>query len=291
MPSLVNVHPVDLLARTKRIRRAPREQGLSEREFAVRFRVSRNTVRKALESPVLPKRKSPPRKSVLKPVKSFIDAMLRADLDAPAKQKHTIPRTMEGLAAEHDFSVSAFYRAPGERGAREKGGVEHEGGRFLPQAPGPAAGGFAGGDERAAGRDRRRGGRPAHPRPAHLDGFDFQAERDRLRPLPADDHDCGLDLVPTVARNFWITVRQCYYSVPSEFIGTKVRVKLRANELWVFDAKSSCHPRLTRRYTHHDILEPLSGDLAGQARRVSRSMRRSGRPPSRKPGIGRAPGC
>ncbi|MFJ7278485.1 hypothetical protein [Kitasatospora sp. NPDC098663] len=90
----------------ERIRRARREHGLSGRELAVRFKVSRNTVKKALESPVPPKRKSPPpRKSVLEPVKGFIDAMLREDLDAPSKQKHTVPRIIERLAAEHDFEL------------------------------------------------------------------------------------------------------------------------------------------------------------------------------------------
>ncbi|MFG2694443.1 hypothetical protein [Kitasatospora sp. NPDC048407] len=63
-------------------------------------------MKKALESPVPPKRKAPPpSKSVLEPVKGFIDAMLREDLDAPAKQKHTIPRIIERLAAEHDFEL------------------------------------------------------------------------------------------------------------------------------------------------------------------------------------------
>ncbi|MER6399626.1 HTH domain-containing protein [Kitasatospora sp. NPDC001603] len=91
----------------ERIRRAHREQGLSGRELAARFKVSRNTVKRALESPVPPKRKSPPpRKSVLEPVKGFIDAMLREDLDAPAKQKPTVPRIIERLAAEHDFELA-----------------------------------------------------------------------------------------------------------------------------------------------------------------------------------------
>ncbi|MEU6705693.1 HTH domain-containing protein [Streptomyces wuyuanensis] len=88
----------------EKIRPAEREQGLSGRELAVRFKVSRNTVRKALDSPVPPRRKAPPpRPSVLEPVKVFIDAMLREDLDAPPKQKHTIQRIMERLAGEHDF--------------------------------------------------------------------------------------------------------------------------------------------------------------------------------------------
>ncbi|MFF0220522.1 hypothetical protein [Streptomyces vinaceus] len=54
-----------------------------------------------------PRRKAPPpRQSVLEPVKGFIDAMLREDLDAPVKQRHTIPRVMERLAAEHDFELA-----------------------------------------------------------------------------------------------------------------------------------------------------------------------------------------
>ncbi|MER6682553.1 IS21 family transposase [Streptomyces olivaceoviridis] len=348
-------------------------------------------MRKALESPVPPKRKSPPpRKSVLEPVKGFIDAMLCEDLDAPAKQKHTIPRITERLAAEHAFELarqttvweyvskrrpqiraealdgrrhldgmvpqakrpgeeaevdfadfwldlagqrrkcvlftlrlsysgkavhrvyatasqaafleghveaftvlggvpsvhirydnlkpavkqvlfgrsrlesarwasfkswyqfSAFYCAPGEDGAHEKGGVEHEGGRFRRKhlVPPPEVDSLAELNERLAAIDVAEDARHVHGRPTSL-GFDFEAERERLRPLPADGYDCGIDLTPTVARNSRITVRQCYYSVPAKFIGTKVRVKLRANELWVFDGCKvvARHPQLTRRYT------------------------------------------
>lgn len=45
--------------------------------------------------------------------------------------------------------------------------------------------------------------------------------------------------------------------MPAKFIGIKVRVKLRANEVWVFDGRQvvARHPRLTRRYTYHDILD------------------------------------
>ncbi|MFF2661987.1 hypothetical protein ACFVUH_32090 [Kitasatospora sp. NPDC058032] len=53
----------------ERIRRAHRE-GVSGREPATRFKVSRSTVKQALESPVPPKRKPlPPRPGVLEPVK------------------------------------------------------------------------------------------------------------------------------------------------------------------------------------------------------------------------------
>jgi hypothetical protein len=42
------------------------------------------------------------------PVKAFIDAMLRADLDAPRKQRHTVDRVMRRLAAEHDFELASY---------------------------------------------------------------------------------------------------------------------------------------------------------------------------------------
>ncbi|MFD5236082.1 IS21 family transposase [Streptomyces tendae] len=381
----------------EKIRRAEREQGLSGRELAARFKVSRNTVKVALASPVPPKRKSPPpRASVLDPVKGFIDAMLRDDLEAPAKQRHTVVRVMERLAAEHDFELagsttvydyvarrrpeiraemsegrrhldgmvpqlkrpgeeaevdfadfwldlagqrrkcvlftlrmsysgkavhrvyatpsqeafleghldaftalggvpsvhirydnlkpavkqvlfgrsriessrwasfkswyqfSAFYCAPGVDGAHEKGGVEHEGGRFRRKhlVPPPQVESLAELNERLAAIDVAEDARHVHGRPTSI-GFDFEAEKELLRPLPADDFDCGIDLTPTVARNSRITVRQGYYSVPAKFIGSKVRVKLRANELWVFDGRQvvARHPRLTRRYAYHDFLD------------------------------------
>lgn len=136
--------------------------------------------------------------------------------------------------------------------------MEHEGGRFRRKhlVPPPQVDSLAELNERLAAIDVAEDARHIHGRPTSI-GFDFEAERDRLWPLPADDFDCGIGLMPTVARNSRITVRQGYYSVPAKFIGTKVRVKLRANELWVFDGRQivARHPCLTRRYTYHDILD------------------------------------
>ncbi|MFF2655710.1 IS21 family transposase [Streptomyces sp. NPDC058045] len=381
----------------EKIRQAEREEHLSGRALAQRFKVSRRTVKSALASPVPPERKKlPPRGSVLDPVKGFIDAMLREDAQAPRKQRHTTARIMERLAAEHDFELaghttvweyvrrrrqeitlelaegrrflegmvpqvkrpgeeaevdfadvwldlagqrrkcvlftlrmsysgkavhrvyatpsqeafleghveafevlggvpavhirydnlkpavkqvlfgryraesarwatfkswyafSAFYCTPGEDGAHEKGGVEHEGGRFRRKhlVPPPQVETLAELNERLAAIDVAEDARHVHGRPTSI-GFDFEQERELLRPLPADGYDCGIDLTPVVARNGRVTVRQCYYSVPAKFIGAKVRVKLRANELWVFDGRKvvARHPRLTRRYTYHDILD------------------------------------
>ncbi|MEV6748933.1 hypothetical protein AB0N21_31845 [Streptomyces sp. NPDC051080] len=111
-------------------------------------------------------------------------------------------------------------------------------------------------NERLAAIDLAEDARHVHGRPTSI-GFDFEAERELLRPLPADGYDCGIDLTPVVQRNGRITVRQSYYSAPAKFIGAKVRVKLRANELLVFDGRKivARHPRLTRRYTAHDVLD------------------------------------
>ncbi|WP_435053229.1 IS21 family transposase [Kitasatospora phosalacinea] len=173
------------------------------------------------------------------------------------------------------YGVTPFYCIPGEEGAHEKGGVEHEGGRFRRThlVPPPQVATLAELNEMLAEIDQLEDDRHIQGRPTSI-GFDFEAERPLLNPLPADAYDCGLDLTPTVHRNGRITVRQCYYSVPARFIGGTVRVSLRANELLVFDGRHvvAKHPRLTRRYTYHDILDHYlevllvkPGALAGAA--------------------------
>ncbi|MDX3434247.1 IS21 family transposase [Streptomyces sp. ME01-18a] len=342
------------------------------------------------------RKKPPPRLSVLEPVKPFIDAMLRADLDAPRKQRHTVDQILQRLAGEHDFELaaystvrdyvarwgpelaleakegrrhlegvvpqakrpgeeaevdfadvwldlagqrrkcvlftlrmsysgkavhrvyatasqeaffeghveafemlggvpavhirydnlkpavrlvlfgrsrtesarwavfrswygfSAFYCTPGEEGAHEKGGMEHEGGRLRRKhlVPPPQVESLAELNERLAAIDAAEDARHVHGRPTST-GFDLEQERELLGALPVDGYDCGIDLTPVGHRNGRITVRQCYYSVSAQFIGAKVRVKLRANELWIYDGRQvvTRHPRLTRRYTFHDILD------------------------------------
>ncbi|MCX5215648.1 hypothetical protein OG689_41575 [Kitasatospora sp. NBC_00240] len=154
--------------------------------------------------------------------------------------------------------MTPFYCTPGVDGAHEKGGVEHEGGRFRRThlVPPPQVATIAELNEQLARIDELEDTRHVHGRPTSI-GFDFEAERELLNPLPADPYDCGLDLTPTVHRNGRITVRQSYYSVPARFIGGTVRVSLRANELLVFDGRQvvARHPRLTRRYVYHDVLD------------------------------------
>jgi hypothetical protein len=91
------------------IRRDHRGEGLSIRELAGRHRVHRRTVRQALASAVPPPRKARVFPApALDPVKPLIDAMLRQDLDAPEKQRHTARRILARLVDEH--GVTAFPR-------------------------------------------------------------------------------------------------------------------------------------------------------------------------------------
>jgi hypothetical protein len=53
--------------------------------------------------------------------------------------------------------------------------------------------------------------------------------------LPAERFEPGLMLEPRVDRHGRIMVRSSQYSVPARFIGRRVRVRVRSNELLVFD--------------------------------------------------------
>jgi transposase len=84
------------------IRRDKRVEDLSIRDLAGRHRVHRRTVRQALASATPPPRKVPVRSSrVLEPFKPAIDVMLRADVEAPRKQRHTARRVLARLVDEH----------------------------------------------------------------------------------------------------------------------------------------------------------------------------------------------
>jgi transposase len=171
------------------------------------------------------------------------------------------------------YGFDAFYCIPGQEGAHEKGGVEHEGGRFRRThlVPVPEVATLAELNERIAGIDKIEDGRHVHGANTSI-GFHFAAEADLLAPLVEEDFDCGVTLTPTVRRDGRIVVRQNYYSVPARFIGSTVRVSLRASELVVFDRNRvvARHARLTHRWHFRDeldhyleILKIKPGALAG----------------------------
>ena len=91
------------------IRRDWRLEKTPVRELARKYAVHRRVVRQALESAMPPERKAPAkRRSVLDPAKGWIDEMLRADLMAPPKQRHTNRRILTRLREEHGFTDGSY---------------------------------------------------------------------------------------------------------------------------------------------------------------------------------------
>jgi transposase len=91
------------------IRRDSRVDGLGVRALARKYEVHRRLVREALASVwPAPRKKLPPRKSRLDPFKPAVDQMLRADLDAPRKQRHTLKRIFDRLVAEHEMEGVSY---------------------------------------------------------------------------------------------------------------------------------------------------------------------------------------
>jgi transposase len=140
------------------------------------------------------------------------------------------------VAFRSHYGFDAFYCQPGHEGSHEKGGVEGEGGRFrrMHCVPMPAMDSI---DELNAlleawddADDRRRVANRASSV-----GHDWAFERALLRPLPAEPFDTALTLTPRVDRYAQVMVRCCQYSVPARFIGHRVRVKLSASAVTVYD--------------------------------------------------------
>src|SRR3989440_2642334 len=115
------------------------------RALARKYDVHRRTVRQAITSPVPPDRKVPVRAApVREVVAGWIDDMLREDLAAPRKQRHTARRIFERLADEHGAQVSYSYVAKyvarrraeiAARDRRQDGGLDG----FVPQVREPGA--------------------------------------------------------------------------------------------------------------------------------------------------------
>ena len=129
---------VELYAAIRRDARA----GMSGRAIEKKYRVGRRTIVKALSSAwPEPRKQLPPRASRLDPFKPVIDEILKADLDAPRKQRHTITRIWHRLIGEHGMAGGVVSRGPGLRGRAEA--ADQGGGRprpaevFVPQSHRP----------------------------------------------------------------------------------------------------------------------------------------------------------
>jgi transposase len=92
----------------EQIRRDREREGLSIRALAERHGVHRRAVRQALAAPLPPPRKRPERRPAPKlgPYRPLIDEWLKADREAPRKQRHTARRVWERLREEHGVEVS-----------------------------------------------------------------------------------------------------------------------------------------------------------------------------------------
>jgi transposase len=129
---------VELYAAIRRVHRA----GMKMRELERKYNVSWRTVKKAVD-PVWPepRKKLTPRRTALDPFKPVIDEMLRTDLDAPRKQRHTITRIFHRLIEEHGADVSyqmarRYSRRSSWLRARPGGGI-----RAADPPAGPRGGG------------------------------------------------------------------------------------------------------------------------------------------------------
>jgi len=111
-----------------------------QRKYGVGFR----TVKAAMESVwPEPRKQLPPRKTRLDAFKPVIDQMLRADLDAPRKQRHTVKRIFDRLLDEHG-AVEVTYPMVRAYVAARRPQIRSEAGRgplnaFIPQTHMPGA--------------------------------------------------------------------------------------------------------------------------------------------------------
>ncbi|WP_327120401.1 IS21-like element helper ATPase IstB [Nocardia sp. NBC_01730] len=85
--------------------------GLSKRAIERKHGVGWRTVAKATESVwPEPRKEYSPRPQKLEPYKPFIDEVLRADLDAPRRQRHTATRIYRRLLEEHGMMDVSYQR-------------------------------------------------------------------------------------------------------------------------------------------------------------------------------------
>src|SRR6266511_669380 len=92
----------------ERIRRDREREGLSMRALAGRHGGHRRAVRQALAAPLPPPRTRPERRPAPKlgAYRPLIDEWLKADREAPRKQRHTARRVWQRLVDEHGVEVS-----------------------------------------------------------------------------------------------------------------------------------------------------------------------------------------
>ena len=140
------------------------------------------------------------------------------------------------IAFRSHYGFEAWYCQPGHEGSHEKGGVEGEGGRFRRNhcVPMPVVDSIEELNALLEAADDADDARRVGNRATSV-GQDWAFEKTLLRPLPAESFDTALTLTPRVDRYAQVMVRCNQYSVPARFIGHRLRVKLSASAVIVYD--------------------------------------------------------
>jgi transposase len=143
------------------------------------------------------------------------------------------------VAFRSHYGFEAWYCQPGHEGSHEKGGVEGEGGRFRRThcVPMPVVDSIEELNALLEAADDADDKRRIASR-ANSVGQDWAFEKTLLAPLPDQSFDTALTLTPRVDRYAQVMVRCNQYSVPARFIGHRLRVKLSASKVTVYDRNS-----------------------------------------------------
>lgn len=143
------------------------------------------------------------------------------------------------IAFRSHYGFEAWYCQPGHEGSHEKGGVEGEGGRFRRNhcVPMPVVDSIEELNALLEAADDADDARRIANRAKSV-GQDWAFEKTLLQPLPAESFDTALTLTPRVDRYAQVMVRCNQYSVPARFIGHRLRVKLSASAVVVYDRNS-----------------------------------------------------
>jgi transposase len=167
-------------------------------------------------------------------------ARVRYDNLKPAVAKVLMGRsrseTERFVALRSHYLFESFYCRPGKDGAHEKGGVEGEVGRFRRRhmVPVPRVSSLAELNKVVSEGDRLDDVRRIDQRRITV-GDHFNLEFPHLRRLPEEEFEVGQLLRLRVDQKSRVCVRQCFYSVPVRYAGTRISVLLGAESVEALD--------------------------------------------------------